>query len=210
MSYRILLVDDDTSLLLSTSSYLLEAGFCTKIVTTVSQAIDALIDEKFDLIIADIVLPCKNGYDLIQYITSNSSLNSIPLIFLTAKGMTKDRILGYDLGCRGYLTKPFDPAELLSIVRNILNDKQLSTIHHHNNTVINTTLIDENLVLTNREQEILKLVLKGRTNKEIASTLNITVRTTEKYVSRLLSKTTTRNRTELAQYFYSRQKFNTS
>nr|YP_009315839.1 Hypothetical protein ycf29 [Trichogloeopsis pedicellata]SCW24497.1 Hypothetical protein ycf29 [Trichogloeopsis pedicellata] len=203
MSYTILLVDDDKSLLLSISSYLSEAGFYITSVATVAQAIDALCKQAYDLVISDILLPEKDGYDLIRYINDNRKLSNIPVIFLTAKGMTQDRILGYDLGCYGYLTKPFDPAELLSMVRNILINRETSKTGHHDK--VGSMSVSYSSLLTSREYDVLNLVLKGMTNKEIALVLGLTVRTTEKYVSRLLYKTKTRNRTELAQYFYLKQ-----
>ena len=199
MSNRVLIVDDDLTLLSSLSSYLSDAGFYTNVASNVDNAIELLSDNDYDLVISDIVMPQKNGYTLIDYIQSTMSLHSTPVIFLTAKGMTDDRILGYDLGCAGYLVKPFDPAELLSIVRNILIQRRSS------NSVNKPLYYDMTDMLTSREQEVLNQVLKGMTNKEIAMNLGLTVRNIEKYVSRLLSKTGKRNRTELVQFFYSQQ-----
>nr|YP_009315637.1 Hypothetical protein ycf29 [Liagora brachyclada]SCW24295.1 Hypothetical protein ycf29 [Liagora brachyclada] len=198
MSNRILLVDDDISLLASLSSYLSEAGFCVETVNTVENAIHSLNNHVYDLVVSDIVLPKRNGYNLIQYIHDNVCLQNVPVIFLTAKGMTNDRIVGYDLGCAGYLVKPFDPAELLSMIRNVLFNRKNNNVTYKPQ-VFNVDLL---AMLTPREQDVLYRVLKGMTNKEIAASLGLTVRNIEKYVSRLLSKTDTRNRTELAQHFY--------
>nr|YP_009314615.1 Hypothetical protein ycf29 [Liagoropsis maxima]SCW22869.1 Hypothetical protein ycf29 [Liagoropsis maxima] len=207
MCYKILLVDDDVGLLSSISEYLVNAGFIVDCVTTVTEAILKLDNVFYHLIISDIVMPNLNGYDLIEYISKKNVSYKVPLIFLTAKGMTQDRIMGYDLGCYGYLTKPFDPAELLSMIRNILtNLKNVSDDVYINQKDL-FDLVDNsktNIVnsLTEREKHVLKFVLRGMTNKEIAINLNLTVRNVEKYVSRLLSKTGTRNRTQLSQYFY--------
>lgn len=198
MLNRILLVDDDTTLLLSLSSYLSDVGFDVETASNVDHALDLLMSDYYDLVVSDIVMPKKNGYKLIENMKTHVFLQDIPVVFLTAKGMTHDRIIGYDLGCASYLVKPFDPAELLSIVRNILvNRKEAPNINDLSDQLINS-------MLTNREQEVLRQVLKGMTNKEIALNLGLTVRNIEKYVSRLLSKTGRRNRTELAQYFYSK------
>nr|YP_009314820.1 Hypothetical protein ycf29 [Neoizziella asiatica]SCW23275.1 Hypothetical protein ycf29 [Neoizziella asiatica] len=199
MLNRILLIDDDLTLLLSLSTYLSDVGFHVNTAPNVDSALDLLISDDYDLVVSDIVMPQKNGYKVIEYIKTCPSLQGIPVIFLTAKGMTHDRILGYDLGCASYLVKPFDPAELLSIIRNLLiNRKDAKHIIRLSDDSITS-------MLTNREHEVLRQVLKGMTNKEIALNLGLTVRNIEKYVSRLLSKTGKRNRTELAQYFYSRQ-----
>ena len=208
MSHRILLVDDDIALLASLLCYLSDTGFSVDTANTVDKAIDSLTNTNYvyDLVVADIVLPQRNGYNLIRYMNNSVELQNIPVIFLTAKGMTNDRITGYDLGCSGYLVKPFDPAELLSMIRNILlNRKNINVVYKPQ--TLNISSVD---MLTPREQDVLDQVLKGMTNKEIAIGLGSTVRNVEKYVSRLLSKTGTRNRTELAQYFYRNRYINDS
>nr|YP_009313181.1 Hypothetical protein ycf29 [Dermonema virens]SCW21435.1 Hypothetical protein ycf29 [Dermonema virens] len=215
MLAKILLVDDDLTLLSSVSSYLVHEGFSVDTAYTVSLAIKMLTKINYNLIISDIVLPGQNGYSLIDYVHKQNHMVSLPFIFLTAKGMTKDRILGYDLGCHAYLTKPFDPAELVSIIKNILmkeKRKHILNISAQDITSYSdkSSLIlekDEKMIssLTEREKCVLQFVLLGMTNKEIAAKLDVTVRNVEKYVSRLLSKTNTRNRTQLAQYFYNQR-----
>nr|YP_009315230.1 Hypothetical protein ycf29 [Titanophycus setchellii]SCW23685.1 Hypothetical protein ycf29 [Titanophycus setchellii] len=203
MLKRVLLVDDDAILLFSLSSYLSDVGFTIDTASSVDDAIHFLIGSDYDLVVSDIVMPYRNGYSLIEYMHSHVSLKNIPVIFLTAKGMTRDRIAGYDLGCAGYLVKPFDPAELLSMLRNILMNRNNFT-----NSINQLSSDYTTSALTSREQDVLSQVLKGMTNKEIAYNLGLTVRNIEKYVSRLLSKTGKRNRTELVQYFYSKRYMN--
>ena len=138
-----------------------------------------------------------NGYDFIKLLKLDILLLDIPVIFLTAKGMTDDRIKGYNLGCHAYLTKPFNPEELLAIIKNIfhnINIMQINSIHNLNNIHTESHILQ---FLTYREKTVLKLLLKGYMNKEIAINLNISLRNVEKYISRLLNKTKTRNRTEL-------------
>ena len=154
------------------------------------------------MIITDIMMPLIDGYEFIKMLRLHDQLLNIPIILLTAKGMTEDRIRGYDLGCNAYLTKPFDPKELLSIINNLFNNiNLLQTFQNDNNNTLfqssNSVMLIEKL--TNREMTILKLVSKGYKNKEIAQQLQVSTRNVEKYVSRLLTKTSTRNRTELAQ-----------
>nr|YP_010873263.1 Ycf29 [Nemalion vermiculare]WGV34373.1 Ycf29 [Nemalion vermiculare] len=212
MCYRVLLVEDDINLLSTTSDYLSEQGLEIDSVISVKEAIEILHTETYDLIISDILMPDQDGYYLIEYIRNNDSTFNVPLIFLTAKGMTQDRILGYDLGCYGYLTKPFDPTELLSMIlsivhntRKLMQHNQISYVKSTNSEVEasfkkqRTHLFN---TLTSREKAVLRFVLQGMTNKEIAQALSLSVRNIEKYVSRLLSRTSTRNRTQLVQYFY--------
>lgn len=196
----ILIVDDDVSLAYAIQSYLSSKERKIFIVDNSFAAIKLLNLYKFNLVISDIIMPNHSGYDLLSYLRLNNHLSSIPFIFLTAKGMTSDRIKGYDLGCNVYLTKPFHPSELLSIVNNLLYSLALS-----NKTIdksINKSSSVEDFNLTFRERSILGFLIKGYTNREIAYALSLSIRNVEKYVSRLLSKTGKRNRTELAQLFY--------
>nr|YP_009313593.1 Hypothetical protein ycf29 [Galaxaura rugosa]SCW21847.1 Hypothetical protein ycf29 [Galaxaura rugosa] len=211
MCYRILLVDDDVNLTSSIALYLLNENFKVETASNVEDALSTLNKFLPDIIITDIVMPEKDGYDFINLIKYNSQTIKIPVIFLTAKGMTQDRIRGYEMGCYGYLTKPFDPAELLSMTKSILMHVSPKIVHKINNKSDNINhcdnYLDPSICLTKREKTVLYCVLQGMTNKEIAGELNLTVRNIEKYVSRLLTKTKTRNRTHLSRYFYYKDNF---
>lgn len=195
----ILIVDDDISLAYAIQSYLSSKERKIFIVNNSIAAIKLLNLYEFNLVISDIIMPDYSGYDLLSHLRLNNHLASIPFIFLTAKGMTSDRIKGYDLGCSVYLTKPFHPSELLSIVNNLLYSIAFSNKTLSKN--INENYCAKDFNFTYRERSILSFLVKGYTNKEIARTLGLNIRNVEKYVSRLLSKTGTRNRTELAQFF---------
>nr|YP_009244577.1 hypothetical protein Gchil_179 [Agarophyton chilense]AMK96819.1 hypothetical protein Gchil_179 [Agarophyton chilense]ASP44714.1 hypothetical protein [Agarophyton chilense]UAD84455.1 hypothetical protein [Agarophyton chilense] len=200
MKKKILIIDDDINLLNSMASYLVSEGFIIDIATNGHQVLKKLNIIKPNLIITDIMMPKINGYDLIKQIRSDKRWYHTPVIFLTAKGMTHDRILGYELGCNAYVTKPFYPDELISIINNIFKHLEVwkKNTNNHTQNFNNET---KNLIfnsLTSREYSILVLVAQGCTNKEIANKLNLSTRNIEKYVSRLLNKTKTRNRTELA------------
>nr|YP_010904360.1 hypothetical protein REQ04_pgp016 [Catenella fusiformis]WCH57611.1 hypothetical protein [Catenella fusiformis] len=201
MKKQILLVDDDTSLVCSISSYLVSKNFSVSLADTVTIALHNLEKIIPDLIIADIMMPNLDGYTFLQILRSNDLFYNIPVIFLTAKGMTNDRIKGYDAGCNAYLTKPFDPDELVSIINNLLKNQSLpqqELKRSKSSFLHNSDIYMKNL--TFREADVLRLVVKGFRNKEIAKFLNISIRSVEKYVSKLLHKTATRNRTELAQF----------
>nr|YP_010196448.1 hypothetical protein LKZ37_pgp020 [Gracilaria cearensis]UAD83845.1 hypothetical protein [Gracilaria cearensis] len=200
MKKTILLIDDDINLLNSMASYLISEGFTIHIATNGYNALQNLTIIQPDLIITDIMMPNIDGYELIKRIRSKKNWHQIPVIFLTAKGMTQDRILGYNLGCNAYLAKPFYPEELISIINNIfkqlefyrpnVNQSTKQLQNKKQNSIFNS--------LTPKEYKVLLLVAKGYTNKEIANKVNSSIRNIEKYVSRLLNKTKTRNRTELA------------
>ena len=71
-----------------------------------------------DCLVVDIIMPNNEGYTFIKNLKKNKDFQHIPFILLTAKGLTEDRILGYKLGCSAYISKPFDPEELESIIKN--------------------------------------------------------------------------------------------
>lgn len=196
MKKSLLIVDDDISLVNFISNYLRAEGFIVSTALTVQSALILIKNNKPDMILADIMMPYLDGYNLIKIMRSDISLNCIPVIFISAKGMTSDRIYAYNLGCNAYITKPFNPQELVSIINNIF--KNIDNMLMNKSLLIND--IDNTFDLSlfnNREKSILKLIVKGLMNKEIAQRLDLSVRNVEKYVSRLLSKTQTRNRTEL-------------
>lgn len=196
---KILLVDDDRNLINLLSKYLTAQGFLVDSAYSIPNALAFINYNCPDLIISDVMIKDLNGYDFIKLLKLDNNLVHLPFIFLTAKGMTSDRIKGYTLGCFAYLTKPFNPEELLAIINNIFTNINIITNTNKLRRRMNKTLVNSNLLksFTLREKHILKLVMRGYMNKEIAVNLNVSLRNVEKYVSRLLYKTNTRNRVEL-------------
>jgi len=120
-AFHILVVDDDDRIRELVKQYLKENNF---LVTTAADVLDAknkLDIIKFDILILDIMMPGKSGLSLTNEI---KKVNSTPIILLTAKGETADRIKGLELGADDYLGKPFEPKELLLRIKNILNKIQ--------------------------------------------------------------------------------------
>ena len=120
-TFHILVVDDDDRIRELVKQYLEENNF---LVTTAVDALDAkkkLEIIKFDILILDIMMPGESGLSLTKEMKKN---NQTPIILLTAKGETGDRIHGLELGADDYLGKPFEPKELLLRIKNILNKIQ--------------------------------------------------------------------------------------
>ena len=120
-AFHILVVDDDDRIRELVKEYLEENNF---LVTTAVDALDAkkkLEIIKFDILILDIMMPGESGLSLTKEMKKN---NQTPIILLTAKGETGDRIHGLELGADDYLGKPFEPKELLLRIKNILNKIQ--------------------------------------------------------------------------------------
>ncbi|CAM9330563.1 unnamed protein product [Choristocarpus tenellus] len=121
--YRLMLVDDEEPLRRAVSDYLKQQGYD---VAAYESATDALADlnaplsSRPDLIITDIMMPDMDGYQFLMELRGSPFLRWIPVIFLTASGLTRDRIKGYRAGVNAYIPKPFDPEELVSIVDNLI------------------------------------------------------------------------------------------
>tara|TARA_Y100001970_G_C14213615_1_gene848376 strand:- start:1392 stop:2069 length:678 start_codon:yes stop_codon:yes gene_type:complete len=135
--FHILVVDDDDRIRDLVKQYLEEKQF---LVTTAKDSEDAknkMEIIKFDILILDIMMPGESGLSLTREIRQK---NSTPIILLTAKGETKDRIHGLELGADDYLGKPFEPKELLLRINNILNKVRKSILPENiqiGNIVIN-------------------------------------------------------------------------
>ena len=115
---HILVVDDDDRIRELVKQYLLENKY---LATTAKDAFDAknkIEIIKFDLIVLDIMMPKKSGLELTSEIKKEIDL---PIILLTAKGETSERVMGLEFGADDYLSKPFEPKELLLRIKNILN-----------------------------------------------------------------------------------------
>jgi two-component system response regulator CpxR len=114
---RLLVVDDDVELCQLVTRFLTREGFDISRATSGEAGIERALAEDFSLIMLDVMLPGAGGFDVLRRIRLQSR---IPVLMLTAKGDTHDRILGLELGADDYLPKPFDPAELVARIRAIL------------------------------------------------------------------------------------------
>lgn len=117
MKYQLLLVDDEETIMDISKKYL-EKGYTVHQATTVKEATYIYDYNKIDLIITDIMMPKKDGYEFIIDILEKNE--KIPFIFITAKTSNQDRLYSLTLGADDYITKPFNPIELVLRVKNIL------------------------------------------------------------------------------------------
>ena len=110
---RILIVEDDADISMVEEAYLQSAGFETRIVTE-GNAVAAMLErEHFDLVLLDLMLPGKSGYEVCREIRDTID---IPILMVTARTESVDKIRGLGLGADDYIAKPFDPAELVARV----------------------------------------------------------------------------------------------
>ena len=196
--FHILVVDDDNRIRELVKEYLEENQF---LVTTAKNAEDAkkkLEILKFDILVLDIMMPGESGLTLTKEVKKN---NHTPIILLTAKGETKDRIEGLELGADDYLGKPFEPKELLLRIKNILNKTKTDILPneiHIGNALINLKKL--NIKLNNKikkintqEKKILENMLgspgKVFSRNDIGKIINISKeRTIDVMITRLRQK----------------------
>lgn len=220
MSGKLLLVDDEPGVRESVKEYLEESGFTVQVASNATDAWQMVQQKTPDLVISDVMMPQVDGYQFLKQLRDDPRFKSLPVVFLTARGMTSDRIQGYQAGVDAYLPKPFDPDELIAIVENLIERRSSSSDETASSTELEkiaqqiaeirgliakqtgltTTPPPIRIDFTPREQSVLDLVAEGLMNKEIARRLETSVRNVEKYVSRLFSKTGTNSRTELVRY----------
>jgi len=200
MPKRLLVVDDDPSLLLAVSETLRAEGY---VVVTARRSAEALVrvaERLPELIISDIRMPGMDGYQLARNLRSAPHTRLIPIVFLTAKDETADRVAGFRSGVDAYITKPFEPEELVAIVAGILERVErthgdLARLFGENDREVTFARDEE---LTDAEWRVAEAVARGSSNKEIASELNLSLRTVEGHISHILDKKNLDNRVELA------------
>jgi DNA-binding NarL/FixJ family response regulator len=208
MSKRLLVVDDDPGLLRAVAETLRAEGYE---VTTARRGAEALVrvaESLPDLIVSDIRMPGMDGYELVRNLRSSARARLIPIVFLTAKDETADRIAGFRSGVDAYLTKPFEPDELLAVVANILKRMEsmqadIAQLFGRPEASEPELVRDEDL--TDAEWRVAEAVARGLSNKEIAAEFSLSLRTIEGHISRILDKKQFNNRVELARYVLERK-----
>jgi DNA-binding NarL/FixJ family response regulator len=209
MPLTILIVDDDLGIRLSVSDYLELAGYSVIMAENGQNAL-AMVDRyQPHLIVTDVTMPQMDGYELVRQVRLQPAFRLLPVIFLTARTNTDERIKGYQLGCDAYLPKPFELNELAAVVRNLLERSQM--VESEWRQRLRSVEADEEIAhakqhptldldLTQREREVLAELVEGLSNGQIGDRLHLSPRTIEKHVSSLLRKTDTSNRAELVRF----------
>jgi two-component system alkaline phosphatase synthesis response regulator PhoP len=126
MADRILLIEDDAGLVMALSDLLSAEGYAVEAVSDGLEGLEsASAPERFNLIILDVMLPGKSGFDVCRDLRQRGV--DTPVLMLTARGQVIDKVLGLKLGADDYLTKPFEPLELLARLEAILRRRQTET-----------------------------------------------------------------------------------
>jgi len=199
---RLLVVDDEPNLLRAVEACLQAEGYEVLAARSAREALVRITTYVPDLIITDIRMPGMDGFEFARHLHQTPATALIPVMFLTAKGEMSDRVKGFRSGVDAYLTKPFEPEELLAAIEGIL--RRVKRTHDGIARVIGAAaqaadrdrFHDEEL--TEAEIRIAELVAHGLSNKEIAADLEISVRTVENHISHILDKKSFSNRVEIA------------
>lgn len=202
MSKRLLVVDDEPNLLRAVAACLKTENYEVSTARSGHEALIQLAESVPDLIISDIRMPGMDGYRLARQLRASPRTALVPIVFLTAKDETADRIEGFRAGVDAYLTKPFEPDELIAVVNGILN--RVERTHSHIARLVSTDIAEEAAIqdeaLTDAEKRVALAVSRGLSNKDIAAKFDISVRTVENHISRILDKKGFTNRVEIARY----------
>ncbi|RUR72186.1 response regulator transcription factor [Chlorogloeopsis fritschii PCC 9212] len=224
MSLLILVVDDDPTIRYEASSSLEKFGYSVITAGDSQEALNIIEEYHPNLIVTDITMSELDDYQLIRWVRQHPKFRILPVVFLTARVDVEKRIRGYQLGGDACLPKPFELNELYAIVRNLLERSQLMLwewrlgmqqqsmerqtssvdttyqVYLNNQEYIPPVDSIEQIFLTRRERMVLKFLTEGKSNSQIATSLYLSRRTVEKYVSNLLGKTGTNNRVELVHF----------
>ena len=162
---KILIVDDEEKIRSVIKEYCLNEGYTVYEADSGKKALQLLIDNTYDLLILDIMMPIMDGFSMLKELPKE---RQIPTIILSARDQEYDKLLGFELGIDDYLTKPFSPKELIARIKAI--SKRLTKeikIYKYKNLEINysahTLKINNNLInVTPKEFEILTYLIKNK------------------------------------------------
>lgn len=166
---RVLLADDDTALCSLMADYFVPHGFTIDAVHNGREALGRAIEDNFDLLIVDVMMPVLDGFELLRQVRKRSA---VPIIMLTARTARADRIEGLNAGADDYLPKPFEPEELLARMRAVLRRTGRADAATDDRVLLCGTLRiqtatrevwskDEELVLTAIEFDILECLARA-------------------------------------------------
>ena len=124
MSKRILVVDDDREIVRLLRAYLEQSGFQVLSAYDGEKALQVLRHERPDLVVLDLMLPDRDGWEVTRLVRGDPTLANTPIVMLTARVEDHDKIVGLELGADDYVAKPFNPREVIARVRAVLRRTQ--------------------------------------------------------------------------------------
>jgi two-component system alkaline phosphatase synthesis response regulator PhoP len=156
MASRILVADDDAQIVRLVQSYLHHDGFEVITAANGEQALHLMRSERPDLAVLDVMMPQRDGFSLLKLMRADAQLAATPVLLLTARVQDADRLAGLNLGADDYLTKPFNPPEVVARVRAILR-RVTGQVKASPVLTIRGLLIDTEAHAVKRDGEVLEL-----------------------------------------------------
>jgi DNA-binding response OmpR family regulator len=125
MPQTILIVDDDRNIVVALEFLMRQAGYSVATAADGCQAMDYLATREADLMILDVMMPNKNGFEVCAEVRANPRLARLPILILTAKGREAEKARGLSLGADAYISKPFSTHELVELIRTMLQGRDV-------------------------------------------------------------------------------------
>ena len=122
MNKKILIVDDEPNIVMSLEFLMKREGFQVAVATDGEEALSRMAEIEPDVVLLDVMMPKKNGYDVCQEIRANADWNKVKVLILTAKGRDTEVAKGLAIGADAYMTKPFSTKDLAAKVRQLLDE----------------------------------------------------------------------------------------
>ncbi|MEW6679676.1 MAG: response regulator [bacterium] len=116
----ILLVEDEEDLVETGKTFLIDAGYEVDTAYDGLEAMEKIYEKRYDLILLDITIPEMDGYQVLRMLKNDPSYKDTPVVLVTAKTLKADKFRGMETGADEYLTKPYNPSELLSMVKSFI------------------------------------------------------------------------------------------
>ena len=168
--YNVLIADDNLQIVSILKEYCKKNNFNVTLAHDGEETLEKIRNNKFDIVLLDIMMPKKNGFDVCKEVRTFSN---VPIIMITARGEDFERIMGLETGADDYIVKPFSPGEAIArihaILRRVIPNENISQekIFSYDNLTINLSdftvkISDENVSLTKKEIELLWLLSTNR------------------------------------------------
>ena len=168
--YNVLIADDNLQIVSILKEYCKKNNFNVTLAHDGEETLEKIRNNKFDIVLLDIMMPKKNGFDVCKEVRTFSN---VPIIMITARGEDFERIMGLETGADDYIVKPFSPGEVIArihaILRRVIPNENINQekIFSYDNLTINLSdftvkISDENVSFTKKEIELLWLLSTNR------------------------------------------------
>lgn len=197
--YSILIIEDNRSYCNIMKTILQMEGFDVRVAPNGQSGLARLRDKRPDLILCDVMMPIMDGHSLLEVLKSDTTLGDIPFIFVTAMDERADVRRGMSAGADDYLSKPFSADELLTAVNGRIN-RHARILRNHRKSGSQEEYSGLCEKITKREREVLLMVGKGHTSRDIAERLGVSIKTVEVHRANLMHKLDAGNAAALARW----------